>query len=143
MTLEQNYEENNKETEEKYNNIKENAQIVEDLKKDIRTLESEITSNKRNNFMNDKKSKDIEKVLKSTFQSLKTYEADSSRVASRVKTSTLKKEKLEKLKAELNKAVFDVLQENDKLKINLGEAQKKTETIKAETKKVMQASKKA
>lgn len=111
VSLKETYEEGNKETESRYNSIKENAQLVDELRNEIRTLESDKRSVKLNVTLSHKKVGELENILKSTFDPLKSYLEDSDRVAGRVKASIVKKEDYIKLKERINAAVFDVLSE--------------------------------
>ncbi len=109
--LRKSYEEGDKETEERYNAIKENAQLVDDIRAEIRKFESDKRSAKITINLLHKKTTEIENILKSTFEPLHNYLEDSHRVASRVKAAVSKKQEFEDIKSSLNQAVFDVFTE--------------------------------
>lgn len=109
--LRKSYEDGDKETEERYNAIKENAQLVDDIRAEIRKLESDKRSVKLTINLLHKKTTEIETILNSTFQPLQNYLDDSQRVASRVKAAVSKKEEYEDIKNSLNQAVLDVFTE--------------------------------
>lgn len=105
------YEEGNKETENKYNTIKENAQLVDDLRAEIRDLETKKKTKAMSVSMNHKKTTDLEALLKSTFDPLKSYVVDSQKVAGRVKNGTERKEGYLKLKEQINAGTLDIMRE--------------------------------
>jgi chromosome segregation ATPase len=109
--LRKSYEDGDKETEERYNAIKENAQLVDDIRTEIRKLESDKRSVKLTINLLHKKTSEIEAILISTFQPLQNYLEDSQRVASRVKAAVSKKEDYDDIKNNLNQAVLDVFTE--------------------------------
>lgn len=111
FTVEKAYEEGNKETEEKYNNIKENAKLVDDIRDEIRQFENKKRSLKITVSSGHTKATEIQNVLKSSFDPLKAYLKESSNVASRVKQAIAKKNEYVQLKQDINMAVLEVLEE--------------------------------
>jgi chromosome segregation ATPase len=109
--LRMSYEQGDKETEERYNSIKENAQLVDDIRGEIRKLESDKRSAKLTINLLHKKTSEIETILKTTYDPLHTYLEDSHRVASRVKAAVLKKQEYEEIKNTLNEAALEVFRE--------------------------------
>lgn len=101
----------NKETEEKYNGIKENAQIVDDIRDDIKQLENKKRSTKMTVSMSHKKTGEMDTLLKNTFEPLKGYMGESTKIAGRVKAAQKKKADYAKLKEEINLAVLKTLEE--------------------------------
>lgn len=108
---EKSYEESNKQTEEKYNDIKENAKLVDDIREEIRNLENKKRSKKVTVSATHTKTTETENILKSTFEPLKGYLKESGNVASRVKQAVQKKEDYIALKEKINMAVIEVLEE--------------------------------
>lgn len=141
MTAGQAYEEDNKDTESKYNGIKENAQLVDDIRADIRDLENKKRSTKTNISMTHKSVGELENLLKSTFDPLSTYVMETQKVASRVKTATQRKEGLFNLKEQINNAVLEIFDENTKLETELGNMKKETEALKKAAREKMNAGK--
>lgn len=105
------YEEGDKETETRYNSIKENAQLVDEIRAEIRKLESDKRSAKITINLLHKKTSEIESILKTTYDPLHNYLEDSHRVASRVKAAVIKMQEYEDIKNNLNYAALEVLRE--------------------------------
>jgi ElaB/YqjD/DUF883 family membrane-anchored ribosome-binding protein len=105
------YEASSKETEEKYNSIKENAQLVDDLREEIRVLEAKKRDLKISVSKSHTKVNEIESMLRNTFDPLRGYLGESNKVASRSKAAALKKEDYVKLKDEINQAVLKIMSE--------------------------------
>lgn len=105
------YEDGNKETEGKYNDIKENAKLVDDIRAEIRDLEEKKRSLKMTISVNHNKAKEVENFIQSTYNPLKGYLTEADKIGSRVKTATAKRASHMKLKEDINMAVLDVLKE--------------------------------
>lgn len=140
---EKSYEESNKHTEDKYNNIKENAKLVDDIRDEIRTLENKKRSKKITLSSTHTKTTETDNILKSTFDPLKGYLKESANVGSRVKQALEKKESYVKLKDKINMAVIEVLEEvtkvkkNQNLQVTMNQMKQETEKLKQQAKDKM------
>ena len=95
----------------KYNDIKENAKLVDDIRAEIREFEDKKRSLKMTISTGHNKSKEVENFIKSTFDPLKGYLTESDKIGARVKAATKKKEDYIKLKENINTAVLQALDE--------------------------------
>ena len=80
---------------------------------------------------------ELERTLKNSFDPLREYTKDTERIRSRTKMASLKKDKNQANRDQLNQGVLEVMGENDELELRLKSLKQETEDIKANLKILM------
>ncbi len=81
--------------------------------------------------------KEMEPLLKQTFDPIESYATETTKIAGRVKAATQKKESLAKLKEEINTAALQIFDENSRLEQDLVKMKAETEVLKKTAKERM------